>query len=157
MQKVTIKSFKVIGIAVRTSNNNKQAAQDIGELWGKFMSERIAEKIPNKIDTSILSIYTNYEGDHTAPYDTILGCRVSSLETIPPGMVGQSFKGGTYAKFVSKGDLSKGIIYDTWTEIWQKDLNRVYAADFEVYGEKAQNPAAAAVDIYVGIKSEIDA
>ena len=60
------------------------------------MSEGIAEKIPNKIDQSILSIYTNYEGDHTQPYDTILGCKVSSLQEIPEGMVGQSFNGGTY-------------------------------------------------------------
>ena len=96
MQRVTIKPFQVIGITVNTTNENGQSAQDIGQLWETFMSEGIAEKIPNKIDQSILSIYTNYEGDHTQPYDTILGCKVSSLQEIPEGMVGQSFNGGTY-------------------------------------------------------------
>lgn len=151
MQKVKIEPFKVIGIAVRTTNENGESAQDIGQLWGKFMSERISEKIPNKIDETIFSIYTNYESDHTKPYDTILGCKVSTLENIPDGMVGQSFDGGTYGKFVSKGDLTKGVVFGTWSEIWKKDLDRVFTADFELYGEKAQNLTDAEVEVLVAI------
>ena len=154
MQKVTIKPFKVIGIAVNTTNKNGQSAQDIGQLWGKFMSEGIAEKIPNKIDASVFSIYTNYQGDHTKPYDTILGCKVSSLEEIPDGMIGQAFDGGTYGKFVSKGDLTKGVVFGTWAEINQRKLDRVFTADFELYGEKAQNPTDAEVEVYVGVKND---
>ncbi len=152
MKKVNIEPFKVIGIAVRTTNENGQSGQDIGQLWGKFMSEGIAGKIPSKINSDVLSIYTNYQGDHTQPYDTILGCKVSSLEQIPEGMVGQSFEGGTYTKFTSKGDLTKGVVYGTWSEIWKQDLDRVFTADFEVYGEKAQNPTDAEVDILVAVK-----
>jgi len=100
---------------VRTTNQNGQAAQDLGQLWGKFMSEGIAEKIPNKIEQSIFSIYTNYEGDHTQPYDTIFGI---------------------------------------WSEINQQKLNRVFTADFDVYGEKAQNPTDAEVEVFVGLKNE---
>lgn len=156
MQTVKIEPFKVIGIAVRTTNENGKSAQDIGQLWGKFMSEGIAEKIPNKVDDNIFSIYTNYQGDHTQPYDTILGCKVSSLELIPEGMVGQSFDGGTYGKFISKGDLTKGVVFGTWTEIWNKNLNRIFTADFELYGAKAQNPTNAEVEVYVGLKNEIN-
>jgi len=119
MQKVKIEPFKVIGIAVRTTNQNGQAAQDLGQLWGKFMSEGIAEKIPNKIEQSIFSIYTNYEGDHTQPYDTILG-----------------------------------LVFGIWSEINQQKLNRVFTADFDVYGEKAQNPTDAEVEVFVGLKNE---
>lgn len=152
MQNIKIESFKVIGISKRTSNHNEQAAKDIPALWAKFMSEGILEKIPNKTSTDILSIYTNYEGDYTKPYDTILGCKVSSLDQIPEGMVGQTIEGATYQQFVSKGGLNKGIVYGTWAEIWQSDLDRAYGADFEVYGEKAQNPSDAEVDIFVSIK-----
>lgn len=152
MQNVKIESFKVIGITVRTTNENGQAAQDIPQLWGRFMAEGILEKIPHKIDDSILSIYTNYESDHTKPYDTIIGCRVSSLNIVPEGMVGRSFDGGTYTKFVSKGDLTKDAVYNTWKEIWNTDLNRTYKADFDVYGEKAQHPTNGEIDIFVGIK-----
>ncbi len=152
MQKVKIEAFKVIGIAVRTTNVNGQAGQDIGQLWGKFMSEGIADKIPNKLDSNVLSIYTNYEGDHMKPYDTILGCKVSSLDEVPVGMVGQAFEGGIYGKFVSKGDLTKGVVFGTWSEIWKKDLDRVYTADFEIYGERAQNPTDAEVDVLIALK-----
>ncbi|MEN8928506.1 MAG: GyrI-like domain-containing protein [Flavobacteriales bacterium] len=151
MKTTTITPFLVIGIAVKTTNLNGQAGKDIGALWQKFMTEGIEDKIPNRIDTDILSIYTNYEGDHTQPYETILGCRVSSLENIPEGMMGQQFEGGNSAEFVSKGDLSQGVVYGTWTEIWNSDLDRKYSADFEVYGEKAQNPANAEVNIFVAL------
>jgi predicted transcriptional regulator YdeE len=152
METVKKEAFKVIGIKVRTTNENMQSAKDIGELWGTFMSENIVEKIPNKIDSSILSIYTNYESDHTKPYDTIIGCKVSNLNKIPNGMIGQEFEKRNYAKFISKGDLTQGAVYGTWTEIWNQDLDRTYSADFEVYGEKAQNPTNAEVEIFVAIK-----
>ena len=156
MKKVNIKDFKVIGISVRTTNENGQSAKDIGELWNRFMSEGIAKKIPNKIDDSVFSIYTNYQGDHTQPYDTILGCKVSALEKVPEGMVGQTFEGGTYATFISKGDLTKGVVYETWAEIWNKNLNRNFKADFEYYGENAQNPTDAEVEVYVGLNNKIN-
>lgn len=152
MDKVTIKEFTVIGISVRTTNENGQSAKDIGELWNKFMAEGISDKIPNKIDGTIYSIYTEYESDHTKPYTTILGCKVGNLGTIPNGMVVKTFKGGNCTKFVSKGDLTKGAVYETWSKIWNTDLNRTYSADFEVYGEKAQNPTDAEVEIFVATK-----
>lgn len=145
-------AFKIIGIKVRTTNKNEQAAKDIPKLWHKFMSENILEKIPNKIDSEILAIYTNYEKDHTKPYDTILGCRVSNLNEIPNGMIGQEFKKAHYTKFTAKGHLEQGIVYNTWTEIWNLDLNRAYSADFEVYGEKTKNPNNAEVEIFIAIK-----
>lgn len=151
MQKVKIEPFKVIGITVNTTNANGQSADDISQLWGKFMAERTAEKIPNKIDDNIFSVYTNYEGDHSHAYDTILGCKVSSLDDIPEGMVGHAFDGGSYGKFIAKGDLTKGVVFGAWMNINQQKLDRVYTADFELYGEKAQNPTNGEVEIYVGI------
>lgn len=152
MQTQKIEPFKVIGISVRTTNENGQAAQDIGQLWARFISENSMEKIPNKINHDIYSIYTNYESDHTEAYDTILGCKVTSLDEIPEGMVGQSFDGGTFAQFLSKGDATKGAVYNSWVAIWNTDLDRLYTADFEIYGEKAKDPSNAEVDIFVAIK-----
>ena len=151
MQTVKIDAFHVIGISVKTTNKDQQSAQDIGALWGKFMQEQILDKIPNKIDNTVYSIYTDYEGDYTKPYTTVLGCKVSSLEDIPEGMVGKTFEGGSYTKFVSKGDLTQGVVFQDWLKIWNTNLNRNYAADFEVYGERAMNPNDAEVDIFVGV------
>ncbi len=152
MNIVTKDAFKIIGITVRTTNQNGQGAKDIPALWEKFMTENIIEKIPNKIDTSVFSIYTNYDGNYTEPYDTILGCKVSNLDNIPTGMIGKEFKQEKYIKFIAQGDLSKNIVYTTWTEIWNKDLDRVYTADFEVYGDTSKDSKNAKVEIFVAIK-----
>jgi len=153
MKTLNLEPFKAIGIKVRTSNENEQAAQDIGALWQRFMSEDIRSKIPNKVDDSILSIYTNYEGDHSKPYDTVLACKVSSDQEIPEGMVSVTVEGGSYAQFETKGDCTKGVVYQAWLDIWKKGLNRTHASDFEVYDERAMDPTNATVDIFVGLKS----
>lgn len=149
MEKVNLKEFKVIGISIRTTNENGQAATDIPTLWNKFMTESILEKIPNKISNDIYSIYTEYESDHTKAYTTILGCKVEHLNEVPEGMVAKIFDEENYTKFMTKGDLNKGIVYNKWEEIWNIDLDRTYSADFEIYGEKAQNPADAEVEIFI--------
>lgn len=152
MQKVKIEPFKLIGIGVRTTNEGQKADKEIAELWKRFMGENLLEKIPNKVDYTIYSLYTEYEDDHTKPYIAILGCKVNNLDEIPEGMVGKSFKGGTYIKTSAKGDLMKGLIVNHWVKIWEMDLDRAYTADFEAFGEKAQNPSDAEVDFYVAIK-----
>ncbi|MDR6546382.1 putative transcriptional regulator YdeE [Chryseobacterium rhizosphaerae] len=152
MNNVQTEPCQVIGIAVGTTNENNQAATDIGALWGRFMNEGILEAIPNKMDTTVYSIYTDYEKDHTKPYTTLLGCRVNNLDHIPEGMVGYSFDGGNYVKFTVRGDLTKNLVINQWLKIWEMDLGRIFTADFEVYGEKAQNPSDAEVDIFIAVQ-----
>ncbi|UZR97976.1 GyrI-like domain-containing protein [Chondrinema litorale] len=152
MQNVKIEPFNLIGIAVKTTNENNLATQEIAELWQKFMGESLLHKIPNKVDNTIYSLYTEYEGDHTQPYTAVLGCKVDNLEEVPEGMVGKNFEGGNYVKLSAKGDLSKGLIVNEWAKIWQMDLDRAFTADFEVFGEKAQNPNNAEVDFLIAIK-----
>jgi predicted transcriptional regulator YdeE len=33
--------FKLIGISVRTTNQNNQVQEDLGKLWGQFSPENI--------------------------------------------------------------------------------------------------------------------
>jgi len=152
MQTVKINPFNIIGISIRTTNENGKASIDIAELWQKFMSENIVSEIPNKIGNDIYSLYTEYESDHTKPYTTILGCKVENLDNIPNGMVGRTFKGGNYVKTSAKGNLMQGLIVNHWAKIFEMDLERIYSADFEIFGEKAQNPADAEVDFYVSVE-----
>ena len=152
MSNQKIQKFSVIGLSVRTTNENGQAGQDIPALWNKFMTEGIIEQIPNKIDNSIYCIYTEYEKDHTKPYTTILGCKVESLDTIPNGMTGKTIEEATYTKYIAKGNILQGMVFNEWTKIWNSDLDRTFTADFEVYDEKAQNPENAEVDIFIAVK-----
>ncbi len=152
MKKETISAFDIIGIAVRTTNENGKAAKDIPELWQTFMTNGILEKIPNKLSQDIYCMYTDYEKDHTKPYTTILGCKVENLAQIPDGMSGKSILAGSYSKQVVKGNINEGLVFNAWLKIWDSELERKYTADFEIYGEKAANPSDAEVDIFVAIQ-----
>lgn len=133
-----IKPFYVLGIAIRTTNENGQAMKDIGDLWKKFMQQ----DIPGKINNTVYSIYTEYEKDFTKPYTTVIGCEVANLDHIPEGMKGITIAGGDYEQFTTTPD-SVGA---EWGKIWGMDLNRAYTTDFEKYGEKG-------VEIFIAIHS----
>lgn len=152
METIKIEPFKIIGIAIRTTNEKGQGAQDIGGLWGKFISENILDAIPDKVDDTVYSLYTEYESDYTGWYTTIIGCKVKTLEYVPDSMVGKSFTGGKYLQKTIEGDLAKGIVAAEWHKIWAGDLDRTYLVDFEVYGKKAKDMHNATLDILVGIK-----
>jgi len=152
MENTKLNAFNIIGITVRTNNNNGKAAKDIPALWDQFMNEGIFDKIPNKISQEVFAVYTDYESDHTSDYTTLIGCKVNSLSNLPDGLSGKHFPGSDYAKFNIKGDLTKGnVVYEAWEKIWNLDLNRKYTADFEIYGEKSQDLKNAELKIYIAI------
>jgi predicted transcriptional regulator YdeE len=148
---IEIEEFKVIGISVRTTNQNGQSQNDIGNLWSKFMGQNLIELIPNKNSNDIYCIYTNYESDFNGLYTTILGCKVNSFDNIPEGFISWTIPKTKYQVYKSTGKLPDSVV-KTWTNIWQSDISRKYVADFEVYGQKSQNPENAEVDTYVSIK-----
>jgi predicted transcriptional regulator YdeE len=149
---MNIQNFSIIGISVRTTNENEQSAKDIPALWNKLLSEEILNKIPNKISKDIVCVYTDYEKDHTKPYTTILGAIVANLDAVPEGMTGKTIEGINYEKFTAKGNLAKGVVIKEWIKIWNSDLDRIFTSDFEIYGEKAKDPENAEVDIFIAIK-----
>nr|WP_255534858.1 effector binding domain-containing protein [Pedobacter sp. SYSU D00535] len=77
-----IEEFYVVGLSVRTTNENNQAARDIPELWSRFFSENVLAGIPNRSGDAVYSLYTEYELDFTKPYTCIIGCRVNSIADI---------------------------------------------------------------------------
>ena len=143
---------KIIGIAVRTTNANGQAATDLGKLWGQFMSDTIS-KIPNTISEEIIAIYTDYESDYQGAYTAIIGKKVNSLDEIPNGMIGREFPATKFQKFIAKGEMPNAVM-QTWKTIWEQDevLNRAYQYDFEVYGAKSQNGSESEVEVFVSVK-----
>jgi predicted transcriptional regulator YdeE len=145
-----LKEFKIIGISVRTSNTNNQALKDIGELFGKFMGQNISEMIPNKLTDDIYCVYTEYESDFNGPYTTIIGCKVSSLNDIPAGFIGRTIPESRYQVYKSTGKLSISL-GKTWEDIWSSELNRKYAVDFDIYGEKAKDFENGEVETYVSV------
>lgn len=152
MNHQTIQKFHVIGISIRTTNENGQSLRDLETLWGKFWGEEIQKQIPNKLNDNIYAVYTDYETDVTGPYTAIIGLPVSSLENIPKGFVGMTIEAAVYQKFVSKGKMPEAVVA-TWMEIWQnKNLNRAYKADFTVHGKKYYDGDNAEVETFISVK-----
>ncbi len=147
-----INTFNLIGIAIRTTNENGQSSKDIPALWNQFMAEGILAQIPNKVSNDIYCMYTEYEKDHTKPYTTIIGCKVADLTDIPTGMVGKTIETASYVVHTVQGNIMEGLVYNEWLKIWNTDMPRTFIADFEIYGEKAQDPTNATIDIFVGIE-----
>lgn len=108
--------LKIIGIAVRTTNKDGQSARDIGELWGQFYSQNLLETIPNKLSNDIYSIYTDYKSDFTDEYTTLIGLQVSSLDTIPSGLIGRQFPTETFEVFTAKGEMPQAVM-NIWLDI----------------------------------------
>jgi len=150
---IKIDGFNIIGISVRTSNRNNQSAQDLAKLWGEFYEKGLFDKIPNKVSNDIYSIYTDYKSDFTDEYTTVIGMQVTSLEDIPAGLIGRQFSSDNFIRFVAKGSMPK-VIVDVWMDVWNRDkeLNRKYSYDFEVYGDKSQNGEDSEVEIYIAVR-----
>jgi len=150
--------FTVVGIAACTTNANEMSGKGvIGQQWARFMKEDVLGKIPNKVDSSILAVYTDYESDANGPYTFVLGAKVKSADSVPTGRVAKKIPAGRYAVFTSeRGPVDKAVP-ETWSKIWALHKsapggNRAYRADYELYDERAADPQNVQVDVYVGIR-----
>ncbi|WP_299801353.1 effector binding domain-containing protein [uncultured Maribacter sp.] len=152
MNNQIIQKFNVIGISVRTTNENGQSAKDIEALWVKFWGEEIQKQIPNKVNDDIYAVYTDYETDFNGPYTLIIGLPVSSLGNIPEDFVCITIERDMYEKFVSKGKMPEAVLA-TWMEIWQNiDLKRTYNNDFTIHGKKYFDGDNAEVETFISVK-----
>lgn len=150
--------FTVIGIAARTSNAKEMTPGGaIGKQWMRFFQEGAFGKIPNKADTCIVAVYTDYASDHNGEYTYVLGARVTSEAEVPEGMVAKNIPGGKFAVFASDKGPAPQVVPATWMKINSLPQNavggdRLYRADYEIYDERARDPQNLQVDVYVGIK-----
>ena len=143
---------QVVGISVRTTNEDNQAAKDIGETWKEFHTSGVFDQIPNKNGTDIVGLYTNYEKDHTKPYTFIAGFFVSSVPDImPPGLAQAHLPKSKYALFHIDGPFPQAL-QDAWEYVWESDLKRTYTGDCEIYKEDFHPVDNPKIDLYIAIE-----
>jgi predicted transcriptional regulator YdeE len=150
--------FTVIGISARTSNARETTdSAVIPKQWARFMQENLLAQIPNRTDSSIVVVYSNYASDRNGEYSYLIGARSRTTEELPAGMVARRIGSGRYAIFTSdKGPVAK-VVPDLWRKIWAVPKSapggdRAYQTDYEVYDERAADPQNAQVDVHVGIR-----
>lgn len=150
-ENIKLEEITLVGISVRTNNEQAQSKGDIAKLWENFFAQDIMTKIENKISNDIYCVYTNYESDHTADYTTFLGCAVSATASdLSVGLETLIIPADKYLKFISEGQMPTCVL-QTWLQIWGTEYPRAYKADFDIYGVESQDPTNAKVTTYLSI------
>lgn len=79
------------------------------------MTGNLQDSIPGKIDHGTLfGLYTDYENGTSAYYSFVVGCEVSTVDSIPEGFVAKILPASKYAQFTAKG-----MMPDKVGEVWQ--------------------------------------
>ena len=146
---VNLKEKKLVGVNIRTNNNDPNMSDDIGKLWDEFFNQGIFFKIKNKVNERTIGLYSNYESDFTGDYDMTVACEVSDDKEKPKGTIVKIIPAGKYAKFIVKGHMQKAV-YEFWQQLWEMDLNRAYTCDFEEYINSDIDNAE--INIYIALK-----
>lgn len=146
---VTLEKKVVVGKSIKTINENGKSMKDIGTMWQKFIGEGICESIKHKVDGKGIGLYTDYEGDYTAPYTFMCCCEVKSTDDTGNLEV-KTISAGKYAKFTVKGDMIQAV-GEAWSKIWNMDLDRKYDADFELYHNDSKDMNNQTIDIFISL------
>jgi len=149
---VFLNEFRFIGIELST--NIERAEEEIAAHWEKFIALNLQDSIPNSVDSEILGLYTDYRGAIKENFSFIIGCRVENFDMVPEGMVAKTIPAATYAVFTAKGKFPDALL-ETWQFVLEdEELERNFLADFEVYGEKFNDPEHPEMELWIGIREE---
>ena len=150
---VQLQKFSVMGYEIRTTNAREMTKEgQIGPLWDRFRRENLLDKIPNKVDSNIVVVYSNYESDKDGAYSYLIGAKVGTISPVPPGMAAGTVPAGRYTIFTSeRGPVAK-VVIETWQRILavpksEPGGQRAYKSDFEIYDQRAADPQNSQVDI----------
>ena len=148
----TIPAFSVVGLSTVISGNEK-ASEEINALWQSFFGQSIGQDVDNRVDDVIYAVYSDYEGDHTQPYRLTIGYKIKNEPKMKDHLHHVEIKEAEYAMMSAAGEQPKALM-ETWTAVWQSDLNRRFETDFEVYGKRFFEEGVHEVLVAVGVNLE---
>ena len=149
---VTLEDKLVVGITDRTNNTAPDVGDKISQLWQRFYTKTVLTQIHHRIDDTALGIYTDYTSDEKGDYTVMTAYEVSEASDDQDLLETKVIKGGKYAKFVIKDQQEQVFskVAEAWQVIWQMDLPRLFAADFEAY--QLDSKGICEVHIYISLK-----
>lgn len=144
---VTLDARRVAGIGTITANNAPDMPEKIGGVWRDFYAAGGAHaQLGSRFDVPCYGLYYDYSGDGMR-YQMLAAAPTDGA--IPAGMTAVVIPAGQYAKFTFRGDVRE----DTgkfWGLVWQTQLPRAMAVDFEEYSPCA-DMSDAEINIYIGL------
>lgn len=151
-----LKQIKLMGFSTRTNNQNEMnpATAKIGALIASFREQAITDKLSNRENPGVTyAIYTEYDSDEHGDYTYFIGEAVSDLNDVPEGLTPMTIQAGDYECFTTEPGPMPQVVIQAWQNIWDNSsLKRAYLTDFEVYDQRAQDPAKTICDVYIGVK-----
>ncbi len=127
----------ITGLKVRTTNKDGKSAQDLYQIWNKFMEKDFIESIQKIAKNSInYAVYTNYEKDFfEGNYDVYVGRETENSENNFENILVDWEK----FEIFEFEYTSPESVFDAWKTIWEnKSLNRTYTYDIEEYYEEGK-------------------
>lgn len=153
---IMLNPIHIIGIELRTTNDDGRSFQEIPPFWAHFMQENCMGQIPNKLNDDIYAVYTNFENpgkNNKGLYSLIIGCSVdaNSNLVLPHGFTRVTIPAGCYRVFpVEKGRHDN--VGEVWQSIWaisdNEKLDWKFSCEFERYRTTGE------IDIFIGIKNQ---
>ena len=125
----------IAGLKVTTTNKDGKSAQDLYQIWNKFMEKDFIESIQKIAKNPInYAVYTNYEKDFSeGNYDVYVGMETENSENNFENILVD------WEKFEVFEYTSPESVFDAWKTIWEnKNLNRAYTYDIEEYYEEGK-------------------
>jgi len=148
-----IDAFDVVGVSAIIKDRDAGAEQ-INALWEQFFSQSIGQDVPNRVDEVIYAVYSDYEGDHEDPYRLTIGYKVEGSLSYKSHLHHVRVREADYALMGAAGEQPKALI-ETWTAVWQSDLDRRFETDFEVYGQRFFEAGVHEVLVAIGVNLEV--
>ena len=127
----------IAGLKVTTTNKDGKSAQDLYQIWNKFMEKDFIESLQKIAKNPInYAVYTNYEKDFSeGNYDVYIGKETQNSENSFENILVNWEK----FKVFEFEYTSPESVFDAWKTIWEnKSLNRAYTYDIEEYYEEGK-------------------
>lgn len=159
-QRKQLPKITLIGLTARTNNKDEMSPENgkIAPLAGSYWGKKIANEFKHRSNPGVTySVYTEYESDENGEYTYFIGEQVDSQEAQDLDKFKTlTIESSCYQKFITEPGKMPDVVIQAWQSIWQMNEGdfqgkRAYLADFEVYDQRAADPNAAVVDIYIGI------
>lgn len=131
--------MKIVGVSAVVSNSDMAS---ISKLWESFYSTDMQIVKDNALSGALYSVYSDYQGDHTAPYKLTIGFEVAVEFNAPEGLVETTISNNKHDVFHVEGQMPD-VVIAKWQEIWGEKKPRTYVADFD-----RMNPDGS-VDVHV--------
>ncbi|MEG0308042.1 MAG: GyrI-like domain-containing protein [Clostridium sp.] len=143
---VNLEQKIVVGVSTVTGNDDPKMGETIGGLWEELYQCGINSAIKNKVNEYAIGLYSDYQDNK---YCVTAGNEVSEVDN--EEFTVKVIPAGKYAKFSVHGHMQK-VVGEAWSKIWEMDLDRSFAADFEEYLNSDFDNAN--IDIYIALNEK---